>query len=364
MTPREIGGWLLPAALLGKNKNSTEDPEGSYNTYTSNSGGKSSTPPYSNMKREIFENSHIHTPHSDGNSSIYKLAAEAAALGLESFGVTDHWDPLGISGGNYNEKCLGEPFEDSYLVRRDTLERFTEDHQNEGEIEDLSVGLNMADGAELEYYLGHEDELEEAIEEAEFDYVFLSVHKNKHGEDYRKMEPEDSKDAMQIIGSYFRDLREAYRFADKVDSIKAISHPDGIERSKPLKDFFEHEEIYNTILNEEYNSIVDEASENDVLSELNGRILLRNGETEWFNVLSDTDIPYTVGTDTHRSGAKDRYDWANETQARLNKLETKIPEIGRRPEKVLEDVETSKIELSRWILEKVELDENPREKIE
>lgn len=178
------------------------------------------------------------------------------------------------------------------------------------------------------------------------------------------MEPEGSKDAMQIIGSYFRDLREAYRFADKVDSIKMISHPDVIERSKPLKDFFEHEEIYNAILNEEYNSIVDEASENDVLSELNGRILLRDGETEWFNVLSDSDIPYTVGTDTHRSGAKDRYDWTNETQARINMLETKLPEIGRMPESVLEDVETSNIQMSRWIVEKVELDENPRQKIE
>lgn len=321
------------------------------------------SPPYTNTGRQILENPHIHTPHSDGNSSIYNLAAEGAALGLEDIGFTDHWDPLGISGGNYNEKCLGEPFEDSYLVRRDALEGFIEDHQNEGEIENLVVELNVADGAELEYYTGHEDELEEAIEEADFDYLYLSVHKNRYGDDYRKMEPEDSKDAMQIIGSYFRDLREAYRFADEVDSVKVIAHPDGIERSTPLKEFFEHEEIYNAILNEEYNTIVEEAEKNDVLSELNGRILLRHGETEWFNVLSDSDIPYAIGTDTHRVGAKDKYDWKNETQARINALETKIPELGRKPEKVLEDVETSSIELSRWMLEKVELDKNPREKI-
>lgn len=364
MIPRKIGDWLLSAGLVGKNGGSAEDPEESYEVYSSELAGELSKPSYNNLKRGILENPHVHTPHSDGDSPIYELAVEAAALGLESFGVTDHWDPLGISGGNYNEKCLGEPFEDSYLARRDALERFIEDHQNEGELEEFTAELNIADGAELEYYLGREDELEEAIEEADFDYILLSVHKNKHGEDYRKMEPEDSKDAMQIIGSYFRDLREAYRFADKVDDIKAIAHPDGIERSTPLRNFFEHERIYNDILEEEYNSIVDEASENDVLSELNGRILLRNGETKWFDILSDNDIPYTVGTDTHRSGAKSRYEWVNETQARLNMLETKLPKLGRRPEKVLEDVETSKIKIPSWILEKVELDQNPREKVE
>jgi len=33
------------------------------------------------------------------------------------------------------------------------------------------------------------------------------------------MEPEGQKDAMSIIGSYFRDLREAYRFADEKSTI-------------------------------------------------------------------------------------------------------------------------------------------------
>jgi len=363
MNPRKIRERFLSTESLRTGKSADGSSGESYNVDMSNLDSSSDTPSYSSMDREILENPHVHTSHSDGNSSIYRLAAEAAALGLESFGVTDHWDPLGISGGNYNEKCLGEPFEDSYLIRRDALEGFIEDHQNEGEIEDLFVELNIADGAELEYYLGHEHELKDAIDEAEFEYVLLSVHKNKHGDDYRKMEPEDSKDAMQIIGSYFRDLREAYGFADEVDNIKAISHPDGIERNEPLKEFFEHEEIYNAILNEEYNSIVEEASERDVLSELNGRILLRNGETEWFNVLADSDIPYSTGTDSHRSGAKSKYDWVNETQARLNALEMKMPELGRRPEKILEDVETSKIQLDHWMLKEVELDEDPRKKI-
>lgn len=364
MIPRKIRKRLLSAELLRDEEDYAGDLDQNFEVEKYDLSSDVDTLPYSNIKREILENPHNHTPHSDGNSTIFKLVAETAALGLESLGLTDHWDPIGISGGNYNDRCLGEPFEETYLARRDTLERFIEDHQNEGEVEELFVELNIADGAELEYYLGHEEELEEAIEEAEFDYVFLSVHKNKHGEDYRKMEPEDSKDAMQIIGNYFRDLREAYRFADEVDNIKVISHPDGIERNNTLKQFFEHEEIYNAILNEEYNSIVDEAEKNNVLSELNGRILLRNGDTEWFNVLSDSDIPYAVGTDTHRSGAKEQYDWSNETQARLNMLEKKLPEIGRKPEKVLEDVQASKIQIPLWIAEKVELDEDPRQKIE
>jgi HisJ family histidinol phosphate phosphatase len=361
MIPRKLRKRFLSAESTGFNEN-VRDSEESYKPDVSDLGS-SRKPPYSNVKREILENPHVHTPHSDGNSPIHSLAAEAAALGLDYVGFTDHWDPLGISGGNYNEKCLGEPFEESYLMRRDTLEGFIEDHQDEGEIEELSVDLNIADGAELEYYLGHEDELEEAIERAGFDYLYLSVHKNKNGEDYRKMEPQNSKDAMQIIGSYFRDLREAYRFADKIDDIKVIAHPEGIERSTPLKEFFEHEEIYNAILNEEYKSIVEEAKKNNVISELNGRILLRNGETEWFNVLADSDINYAAGTDTHRVGAKDNYVWENETQARLNALETKLPELGRRPETVLEDVETSNVQLSRWVVERVKLDEDPRQNV-
>lgn len=344
----------------GQKENSSED---NYDLNTSDIVS-SSVNNYNNSAREIIENPHIHTPHSDGNSPIYHLVAEAAALELEYIGFTDHWDPLGISGGNYNEKCIGEPFEKLYEMRRETLEGFIEDHQDEGGADEFSSELGIADGAELEFYIGYEDELEEKIEEAEFDYIYLSVHKNKHGEDYRKMEPQNSEEAMQIIGSYFRDLRAAYRFADKVDNVKVIAHPDVIERSKPLKEFFEHEEIYDAILNEEYSSIIDEAEENDVLSELNGRILLRNGETEWFNVLADSDIPYAIGTDTHRVGAKDRYDWINETQARINALEMKLPELGRRPEPVLEEVDTSKVQTSHWIPEKIELDENPREKIE
>jgi len=312
---------------------------------------------YRKTERQIVESPHVHTPHSDGKSTIYTLVAEAGALGLEYIGFSDHWDPLKISDGNFNDKYPVEPFEDSYLLRRDGINDLILDHQNE---DNSSIELNIADGAELEYYLGREDELEEAIERAEFDYLYLSVHKNKHGEDYRKMEPEGQKDAMSIIGSYFRDLREAYRFADEIDDIKVIAHPDGIERNKTLRNFFEDKDFYKTVLNEEYNSIVDKACQNDVLSELNGRILLRTGETEWFNVLSNADIPYAIGTDTHRSGAKEKYNWVNETQARINILEMKIPELGREPEKVLENVDTSKIEIPRWMAEKVKLDEDPR----
>lgn len=359
MISRKIGDLLLPTRFSSTNRDVEKESERSQRKDESELNLRSEPSSYSNIERDILENGHIHTTHSDGESPIYYLVAEAAAIGLKDIGFTDHWDPLGISDRNYNQKCPAKPFEESYNYRREALKDFKTDHEEDGH----TFELNIAEGAELEYFLGYEEDLEEEIEKAEFDYLYLSVHKNKEGEDYRNMEPSTQEEAIQIIGSYFRDLREAYAFADQIESIKVIGHPDGIERNGNLEGFFEDQDMYKDVLREEYESIIDEASENDVLSELNGRILLRDGESEWFNALCESDVSYATGTDTHRAGAKDEYDWVNETQARINILEMKLPELGRSPEPVLQDIDGYTVELPDEMPRSVELDRNPREKI-
>lgn len=305
----------------------------------------------------IARNTHVHTSHSDGNNSIVEIAAEAAALGLTTVGFADHWDPLGVTEGNFNSVFPEKPFHESFEVRREIIEELSKETRIFGPLTDFE-SIGIADGAELEFYYGREDDLKEAIEQAGFDYLYLSVHKNNQGNDYRKMQPESEKDAMQIIGSYFRDLREAYSFADEVESIKVIAHPDGIERNDALEESFEDDDLYHEVLREEYHSLVQEATENDVMSELNGRILLRKGETEWYNVLSETDIDYVAGTDSHRVGAKDKFEWVNETQARLRAIESRVPDIGREPENVLEDIDTYKAKIPNWLVENIEVDDD------
>jgi len=100
---------------------------------------------YRKTERQIVESPHVHTPHSDGKSTIYTLVAEAGALGLEYIGFSDHWDPLKISDGNFNDKYPVEPFEDSYLLRRDGINDLILDHQNE---DNSSIELNIADGGQ------------------------------------------------------------------------------------------------------------------------------------------------------------------------------------------------------------------------
>lgn len=314
-------------------------------------------------EREIIENGHIHTTYSDGLNPIHDLVKEAAALGLKVIGFTDHWDPTDVSEGNYNRECLNSAFNESYELRRRDIEAYAEDNPRLERRSEESLDLEIAEGAELEYYPGREEELEQAIQQANFDYVNLSVHYNGHGEDYREMDPGSAEEAEQVIGSYFSNLRDSFKFADKVDAIKTICHPDGIERNEYLRGCFEEDELYESMLEEEYKTIIHQASQNNVLPELNGRILLRKSETAWLNALSESNIPYAVGTDTHRVGAKSKFDWSNETQARLNMLEMKIPELGREPEQILEDVNTSQITVPYPILESFELGTNVREKI-
>lgn len=320
--------------------------------------------------REIVENSHIHTTHSDGRSSIQEIAFEAAALGIERIGLTDHWDPTDVTPGNYdNEGYVNKPFNESYGVRSAFIEDYIAGHQEENPTEDEFFDLEIAEGAELEYYFGKEDELKAAIEETDFDFINLSVHRDRHGQDYRAMRPETEKEALQIIGSYFRDLRRAFELGDEVDSIKVVSHLGGIETNDYLQDFFGNTGFYSDVLREEYEQVVEEASGKDVLPELNGKILLRHGETEWFKTLSESDIDYAVGTDTHRVGVKrdekgrPKYDWTSETQARINMLETKIPELGRPPEPVLQDLEIPEVNLYLPLLRLVTLDEEPKTKL-
>jgi histidinol phosphatase-like PHP family hydrolase len=322
-------------------------------------------------EREITENSHVHTQLSDGKSPILYLAIETAALGMDYLGLSDHWDPLEISEGNYNERCINEPFNRLYQQRRVEIENFIENNQAD-ERGEKHWSLDIADGAELEYYFGSDEDLKEKIEEANFDYINLSVHMDKDGNSYTSIKPENRKEATRLIANYFRDMRSALAFADDIETIKVVSHPDRIELNTYLNDFFEEDE-FKDILEEEYRRLIEDASETDVLPELNGRILLRNGPTKWFESLSGSEIDYAVGTDTHRSGTKTKeneqgkqepvYPWANETQARITALETAAKAIGRDPEPVLEDIETSSVDILRGIGD-IDLDENPEEKIQ
>lgn len=285
--------------------------------------------------RYISENPHIHTNYSDGKNSIVELAAEAAMLGTERIGFTDHWDVTGILGRNHEAEPPKVSFENAYQDRRDELERL-EDERSEN-----TTPVQVGDGIEIDYDPSNEDIVEEAIEASKFDYYLLSVHCDTdgnhygHGSDFRGLTPRQEREAVE---SYRDNSLRAIDFASGKEEVKVLAHPDRIETNQHLSPY---------VKQSMYDEIISELSGSDTLPEINGRVAARNGKTRFFESLKNSDLDYTVGTDSHRVGLSPRVesDFDLETMRRLSVLEQRAEEIGRAPESILEDLDIATLEI-------------------
>lgn len=299
--------------------------------------------------RQIKESIHNHTQLSDGNDSIHSMIGEAALLGFRYLGFADHWDVTGISDGNHNDRCFDEPFNNVYDSRREAI--YEQIEESEDLPPDESIPLDIADGAELDFHPGKEHEMETEIRRADFDYILLSVHYDCEGNDYRCVKPsKPSETADQIVDNYFENIKTAIDFADQTEDIKVISHPDRIETNPFIGD---------KVRREHYKEVLDYVSQKDVLPELNGKILTRQGETLFYDVLSEMDVDYSVGTDSHRVGSSHKVEWENETLRRILELEDRIEGIGRAPEPVIENLDIPTLNIPRY--SKITVDSLPDE---
>ena len=284
-------------------------------------------------QRTVTDSAHNHTNYSDGWSSIYELVNEAAVLGFESLGLTDHWDPAGISGGHAATISSNDDFDayfkDIYQWRREAIE----DYVNDTDVStgpDESVPINIVEGAELDWHPQREDELVSALEEADFDAVLLAVHYDTDGNDYRRMQPTRPE---AVKNEYFDELLRAASFADENEHILGVVHPDRIEMN----------EIFDDEINpSDYEEFLEQSNYSDFLPERNGKIAARRlayqkPPTAYFDALLDSEADYFAGFDTHRYGISSKVDWdMTETEKRLHVLEDQAKDIGKTPERLLE----------------------------
>lgn len=298
-------------------------------------------------QRIVDELSHGHTAgFSDGTDEIAYRIYEAAQNGVKRLAFTDHGDATGISGhqrqGYYGE----EQFQTPDLLR-DALTDTLLDENDSDLRKEYSFDVEVAAGMEIDFDLDNQEKLIQYIhnqlETGPLDMMLISVHYDSEGRNVGY--PKDfgpNADPEKVVEEYYQEMiPAAAEIADKFPGVTTLAHWDRPEGNPFLADH---------ITREMYEDALDQVKKYDVVLEFNAKTGLRNilnqgHPTLGSQVLFKEANRLTGGTDTHRIGRSGKVDYkVNETEARLQELETAAEETGKFVP-VLEDLDLDSVRI-------------------
>jgi hypothetical protein len=279
---------------------------------------------------DIGEIYHSHSEFSDGKDSLYMMLKEAVILGVD-FGVMDHLDLTGISGGVHQGSWLGE-FEGDTFERRLGLETIWQDY--DWGCSEKTSGLNVGRGAEVDWDPRNQEQLVDELSEMSFDYVGISVHFDGNGISVKSPNILDEACLDDKIEEYITHTLDAIERSEEA-GFDVLCHP-GRPEEGPLGEGFSHETYY---------PILEAAADRDLTYEFNAKVhlryLLNNGfwpshleESEDYIQLLPSEFAalayypgelpeISVGTDTHRVGHSE-----SKNRAYLDMTDNQFGEIG------------------------------------
>lgn len=225
---------------------------------------------------------HTHSNYSDGKF-LTRMVRAAEAAGLDGIGFADHCT---VSSREYPRDIRairGFNLDATYERRRRAIEGLRE-----------TSDVAIYDAVEMDYDPRDEDEIRDFFERANFEYTIGSVH------DIEGMNVQVSSnfDGMSdegldaFVDHYFENLASLVRS----ELFDIAAHPDLIERTPELR---------GRATESHYRTLAEAFSNSRTVPEINaGRALTDAGIVHpsegFFAVLREYDIPFTVGSDSHR----------------------------------------------------------------
>ena len=153
---------------------------------------------------------HMHTKHSQDAAgySICQAAEKALGIGLAGMAVTDHLDICYAP--------IGFPFYFAHeLERRMDFDRA---------LEQFGSRLDLLYGVEIGHPYMIPEIAEPFLGTRRFDFILGSVHFLDDGRDIYEIRYTDEAVCMEVLGTYFRDMRKLIRFGG-FDSLAHLDYP-------------------------------------------------------------------------------------------------------------------------------------------
>ena len=224
---------------------------------------------------------HIHSIWSDGEDKLEEIVKEAVSKGLKVIGFSDHAFPLDAQKEYINPDRVKY-----YLEKIDQLKR------------DYNGMLKVLGGIEVDYSIGHKEEIRDLLSGFNLDFILASIHqvdllnKNISLWDYREM------NSPEAIASYFRNIYSAV----KSGIFDCIAHPELIRQgvNLPIGSF----DKLGSLCKEsgvafEINSA---GLTRDVYNLVNGSLIpqSRYPNQELMKALVEKGVNLTIGSDAHK----------------------------------------------------------------
>ena len=225
---------------------------------------------------------HVHSNYSDG-SFLRGMVRAAESAGLEGLGFADHCNVGARERMAEMRRVYGFNLDLTYERRRQAIDRLRAD-----------TSLELYDAVEMDYHPADETEIRSFLESARFDYAVGSVHEvdgtNVQVASHFVDRPPAERD--RIVETYYD------RLVSLVESelFDVAAHVDLLERTKPLR---------GRATDEQYHRVADAFARSRTIPEINaGRALtdeeIVHPETQFFEILREYDVPFTLGPDAHR----------------------------------------------------------------
>ncbi len=225
---------------------------------------------------------HVHSNYSDG-SFLRGMVRAAESAGLEGLGFADHCNVGAREHMAEMRRVYGFNLDLTYERRRQAIDRLRAD-----------TSLELYDAVEMDYHPADETEIRSFLESADFDYAIGSVHEvdGTNVQVASHFVDRSAAERDRIVESYYD------RLVSLVESelFDVAAHVDLLERTKPLR---------GRATDAQYRRVADAFERSRTIPEINAGRALTDDEivhpgTQFFEVLRDYDVPFTLGTDAHR----------------------------------------------------------------
>lgn len=225
---------------------------------------------------------HVHSNYSDG-TMLTRMVASAADARFDGIGFADHCNVSQREWLLRGKRAHGINLDATYELRREGIELLAEQYD-----------LEIYDAVELDYDPRDEADIEEFLDEADFDYAIGSVHRID-GENVQRSSPyEDLSESERraVVDDYYD------RLTSLVESelFEVAAHVDLVERTPELRG-------YSTETH--YEQVAEAFANSSTIPELNAGRALRDDYGEFhpksgfLEVLRERDIEFVVGSDSH-----------------------------------------------------------------
>nr|WP_282594443.1 PHP domain-containing protein [Halomarina salina] len=225
---------------------------------------------------------HVHSNYSDG-TFLYHMCHAAEEAGLDGLGFADHCNVSTREPQRREKQMFGFNLDATYERRRAGIEAIRD-----------KFGLRVYDAVEMDYLPDERDTIARFLDEANFDYAIGSVHTvdDRNVQTTGPFREMDEPERRAVVDAYY----DALVSLVESELFEVAAHPDLLERTTPLRGF---------TTEDHYRRVAEAFADSRTVPEVNaGRVLRDYGElhpkTEFYEVLREYDVEFTLGTDSHR----------------------------------------------------------------